>query len=780
MLQTFGVPSNMVEAGEPPLGFPQLSGQSPADLFATIVGFVRRQWLVVLSGLPLTVALAGVYLYTTPAVYTGQARILINTGKVDIFQKSILFGVDPVSNSMMDSQVEILKSENFARSVIKKLNLAQDPEFVGSDTGTLGRVLNLLLHPSALTHTNQSIDTNQLADESMLRALSVFENRLTVTRVGMSYVIEIGFRSVDPDRAVEIANAVADGFITDQLDARYQTIRGTTDWLQDRLNELRGQVSAADHAVVEYRSTHDIVGAGGHLANEQQLTELNSAVVKARTETAEAKARLDQISKILSNNEFNPADLSTVAEALHNEIISKLRQQYLDLAQRASLFESRLGRDHLAVVNIRNQMREIRRSMIDELNRIAQADKSDYAIARERQNSVEKSYATAVAGSHTTNKAEVELRQLESAAQTYRALHDGFQQRYMDSIQQQSFPEADARVITRASTSAKTSPKSLLILAAAIVGGLVLGLAIAALREISDRKFRRTSEVEARLKTECLALVPKIKSSGKISLARTDPLTDTSGIVGRDGGSRNIPLGGGLCRGVVDSPLSRFAESIRAVKSGADLSRVAKSNKVMGITSSLPNEGKSTIASALAQLSAFSGARVVLVDCDLRQPSLTKELAPAATAGLIEILTGSANLEDVIWTDPSTKLAFLPVVAKSRLSHTSDILASDALKRLFDELRGKYDYVIVDLSPLAPVVDVRSTANLVDCYVLVIEWGKTKIDVVEHALSSARGVYDNLLGVVLNKVDLKGLSRYESHGSDYYYNRYYAQYGYTD
>ena len=184
---------------------------------------------------------------------------------------------------------------------------------------------------------------------------------------------------------------------------------------------------------------------------------------------------------------------------------------------------------------------------------------------------------------------------------------------------------------------------------------------------------------------------------------------------------------------------------------------MAKSNKVIGITSSLPNEGKSTIAAALAQLSAHSGARVIMVDCDLRNPSLSQELVPNATAGLIDVVTQSASLEEVIWTDPSTKLSFLPVVAKSRLTHTSEILASDAFRRLFDRLRGSYDYVIVDLSPLAPVVDVRSTAHLIDSYVLVIEWGKTKIDVVEHALNATRGIYDNLLGVILNKVDLNQL-----------------------
>jgi succinoglycan biosynthesis transport protein ExoP len=170
---------------------------------------------------------------------------------------------------------------------------------------------------------------------------------------------------------------------------------------------------------------------------------------------------------------------------------------------------------------------------------------------------------------------------------------------------------------------------------------------------------------------------------------------------------------------------------------------------------------------------------VILVDCDLRNPSLSRELAPNAAPGLIDVITNTASLDKVVWSDPCTDLSFLPAGVTSRRIHTSEMLASEAMKRFFLRLRESYDYVIVDLSPIAPVVDVRSTTHLVDSYVFVVEWGKTKIDVVEHALATAGGVYDNLLGVVLNKVNFKALGRYDSHGN-YYYNRHYARYGYTD
>ena len=170
----------------------------------------------------------------------------------------------------------------------------------------------------------------------------------------------------------------------------------------------------------------------------------------------------------------------------------------------------------------------------------------------------------------------------------------------------------------------------------------------------------------------------------------------------------------------------------------------------------------------------------MLVDCDLRNPSLSRKLAPDAKAGLLEVISGKSAINDVLWTKSRTGLVLLPAVLRSRLSHTSEILASEATRKIFEQLRQTFDYVIVDLSPLAPVVDVRVMTPLIDSFVFVVEWGRTKIDIAEHALSDAPGVHDNLLGVVLNKVNMNAFGRYEGHRAGYYYNRYYTRYGYTD
>jgi capsular exopolysaccharide synthesis family protein len=223
-------------------------------------------------------------------------------------------------------------------------------------------------------------------------------------------------------------------------------------------------------------------------------------------------------------------------------------------------------------------------------------------------------------------------------------------------------------------------------------------------------------------------------------------------------------------------PLSRFAEAIRMIKLGIDLDPTRAVTKVIGITSTLPGEGKTTIAASLAQLIGNAGKSVLLVDCDLRNPSLSSSLAPNADVGILELIEGKCSLESTIWTHPTTRLSFLPAVRRESPLQTSEILSADATRDLFARLRANYDYVIVDLPPLSPIVDVRVTGALVDGFLLVVEWEKTKSDVVQHALQTAPSIYRNMIGAVLNKVDTKSIVRHHPYLGDYYREQNYTLY----
>jgi len=182
------------------------------------------------------------------------------------------------------------------------------------------------------------------------------------------------------------------------------------------------------------------------------------------------------------------------------------------------------------------------------------------------------------------------------------------------------------------------------------------------------------------------------------------------------------------------------------------------------------------LALSIAQV----GGRAILVDCDLRNPSLSRAITPNTNAGILEVLSGTVPLDDALNKEAYLSMTFLPVVSKVRIADSSELLSSSAMKRLFERLRHSYDYVIVDLPPLAPLADVRATTHLVDSYLLVAEWGRTSTAVVQHALSRAPRVFDKIIGTVLNKVDVKALSLYDGNSAGYYYDKAYGRYGYSD
>jgi succinoglycan biosynthesis transport protein ExoP len=297
-----------------------------------------------------------------------------------------------------------------------------------------------------------------------------------------------------------------------------------------------------------------------------------------------------------------------------------------------------------------------------------------------------------------------------------------------------------------------------------------------------DRVFRTAKQVETLLQTDCIALVPAVKETSKDDKV-AEPARELEIVKGQkpvDVRAQTIAFAPGVLSTIVESPFSAFAEAIRSIKVAIDLSPSAKGAKIIGFTSSVPNEGKSSTAVAVARLAAQTGARTLLVDCDLKNPSLSRLLSPKAPCGLLEVLRGQSTLEKALWLDTATNMRFLPAATKARLAHSSEVLASAETRKLFDSLRFAYDYIIVDFSPLMPIVDVRASTNLVDGYVYVIAWGRTRIDHVEQALRSAKGVYEHLLGVVLNKVELASMGKYSGHGSNYHYDKSYARYGYTE
>jgi capsular exopolysaccharide synthesis family protein len=279
-------------------------------------------------------------------------------------------------------------------------------------------------------------------------------------------------------------------------------------------------------------------------------------------------------------------------------------------------------------------------------------------------------------------------------------------------------------------------------------------------RDLNDRSFRTARQIENALPAACLALIPKVTA--------TAPASDGDRTLGDERGKqRTISREGELWK-LAGCEDARFVEALRLIRLRAGLRGKSPSNNVIGLISALPGEGKSTIAAALALLLARRGQRCILVDCNLRNPQLSRMLCPQAAVGINEVATKGVPLEDAVWIDPSTGLRCLPAAAHPNLAPADIDLGSDPFRALFSALRAGYDFVVVELPPLAPISDARATAELIDAFILIVAWGETTVDVVQHALATAGSIGAKLLGAALNKVDIRQYGRYESRLRQYY------------
>src|SRR5262249_15763214 len=331
-----------------------------------------------------------------------------------------------------------------------------------------------------------------------------------------SYMLRIDFRAGNPEIAAKVANAMIDGYIFEQLNAKYQANRRAGDWLQERLQALREQASVAERAVIDFKSKNNIVSAGGTLMSDKQLSDMSAQLAGARSHTADVEDRLERIRAVreaYQQEQTTSAADENVAEAMGNPIITGLRTKYLELVNREADWSVKYGKNHIAVSNLRNQIRDLRKSIRDELGRIEETSRSEYEIAKRRQEEVEKALASLVSKSTETNQAQITLFALEASAQSYRKLYDSFLQRHTETVQQQSFPISDARSISPAST-AKTGPRVLQTWLATIFAGGMIGIGFAAFRETMDRGFRTRQQIQNMLGTECLALVPLLTDRG--------------------------------------------------------------------------------------------------------------------------------------------------------------------------------------------------------------------------------------------------------------------------
>ncbi len=731
------------------------SSGSPIDLYK-LLAIVRRQWRVAALSVIVCLILGMLFLFLAPPKYQAATGILIDQDNSRILYQGSALERTVVDEAWILSQVEVLTSDKVGLAVVDKLDLAKDPAYVNAPVDPIQMARKAV---RMVTHLFSSRG-GPLSEEDAARreALDNIQRNLVVERVNRSYVLEVRFSWSDPVLAAKVAKGIGEAYLADQLNAKYEATRLAGGWAQQRMKDLQQQALRSDLAAQKFRADHSLIAASGRLVSEQQLSELNSQLIVARTDTATAKVKYDRLQAIIDSG--NPDAI--VAGTLDSPIVNDLRAKYLEASRQAAEIAAKAGPDHLQVKRLHNSMEEYRKLIFDELGRIAKSYSADYQAAKIREESLRSIVTDATGVSAEANETQVQMRELDREAENYKALYEKFLQRYQDSVQQESFPVTEARIISEAAVPQEPSgPKKPLVLALCAFLGLALGSGLGALQEYRDRFFRTGEQVTEETGLPFLGFIPLIAGA-------------TLGRVVRPAELRGPEIIKPISNYAVSNPLSHFAETLRSAKIAADLSLGREKPKIIGVTSILPGEGKSTIAINLARLLASQKARTLLIDADLRNPSLTRAVASSALAGLAEFVVDNVALKDLLLFEERTHLALLPAVPRRDVPLTSELLASREMASLLEEAKASFDYVVLDLPPLAPVVDVRAITPYVDGFACVVEWGRTPRATVRAKLLSDQSVGKKCLGIMLNKADMEKLKLYGSEGMDYGDPRYAA------
>jgi succinoglycan biosynthesis transport protein ExoP len=736
-----------------------------------LLAMARRQAKIVVLCILLATACAGAYLVIAEQRFSSQASILIGNRQVRAVQDNFAQNSLALEAGLVDSEMQVIQSERVLLRTIRTLKLTEDPYFNGTLPESIfvtgWRVVRNTINPAnwfgpPTGEVDPAFRVERLALTRLLQ-------NIKVTRIGKSNVLQITVTVPSARQAAEIANGWAEAYLAEQLASRFDATRRAGEWFNDRIEELRRRSVEAQLEAENFRATNNLLTTGGVLVSDQQLQQLNTELASASVDRVRKQARYDSIQLVLARGDAS--DL--VTDALENGVITQLRQRHSDVSKRLSEVTARVGPRHEQVQNLRQQMVEFERLILEELRRIESTFKNDLDTAISREKALLANMNTLKTVSATNNTSLVRLRQLEQEATSLRTLHQLFQQRQQETIQQESFPINDARIVSNAARSLQPSePNPFLVIALGFLVGAGLGSGLAGWRELSERAYRSPQQVEEDLQIPVFGSLPVI---GK-------PIYEHSPkLKGEQRASAPRLLTGSLPNPgeyTIDHPFSGFAETMRAAKVAIDQHFVNKpTGKVIGIVSTLPREGKSMVSKNLASLLALQGSKTILIDGDLRHAGLTKLAAADAKKGLIEILTKGAPVGDVIVTEPRSGLNIIPAIVPDDLFQSAEFLRSTDMRQMVEVMAKLYDYVIIDLPPLGPVTDARAAADLMDAFLLIVEWGAIPRRVIQDTFMSSGPVAEKTIGAILNKAELSKMRLYQPYGLEdqqlELYNSYY-------
>tara|TARA_R110000787_G_scaffold72118_1_gene160698 strand:- start:20853 stop:23213 length:2361 start_codon:yes stop_codon:yes gene_type:complete len=730
------------------------SDDMPIDFKALISTVYRRFWIIVTGFLVTLFAVAYITFTQTP-IYKANSILQLDTNKENVIDLGSVLGGLAASTATIDTEVRVMGSKSLLTKVATKLKLSEDPEFnwtlrehkpslIEMTKGQIGAWTG---HPPKKTvpYANLSAAEREAAIlESVTRTLM---NKVHISRIGTTYLIEVEVTSQSPETAARIADAVADQYRVQQLDSKLEATRRATAWLSERVAGLRDEVEAKEKRVEEFRAETGLLSAQGATLTEQQIAYNTTQKSQLQSQLNRARSRYDNMKRQIDSG----AGIDAIAEVLDSPVISGLKAQRAQILRRVAELETTLGPSHPELIGARNEAADIEKQIEAEVNRIAANLENEVKAAQDQINSINSNIGQSTAQLRGNNLNLVRLRELERDAETSRVLYEEFISRSKETREQDDLVQADANILSTATVpDSPSSPKKLLnLIIGAMLGGIIGG-GLALLAEIFDMKISSADDIERKLGVNSIGSVPLIRSTSLLPFSQINPADF-----------------------LVDNPLSAFAESIRYLRAAIAFSDLDSETKTVAITSSLPDEGKTSLTLSLGRMSAMSGSRTLVIDGDFRRRQLTDAAGMSPEIGFIEHLFGAGQLSDAICKDSRSMLDILPLSKAGHVPH--DVFGTRAFDDLLARLRSMYDLILIDTGPLLLMAEARVVAGKTDKTILVIRWRRSLRSAVRQSLTLLKTFNADLLGITLNMVDLTQRRHHKDPGAAYKaYSKYYS------
>lgn len=698
---------------------PQLSVVSDADPFDILYYlrvFWRRRW-VVLGTLATVLVAVGIYTARQPKVYSASANVIIDVTAPRVLDNQVPEVMDNSSSSYWynreyyETQHKVIVSRSVSSRVVEKLGLQSDPAFLG---------LTRISDPQQRAEAMKNVD-----------AIGLLQSKIRVLPVKDSRLVQILVEDLDPARAALLANEVADAYMAENLALKLRVTESASRWLEDRLVDLEQRAKQSELAVYDFKKEKDMLTTSLEDRASMvsaRLNTYNGALSEIRTRIAELKARADSMERLRREAAGGEDDVSWVQglSMAHNTIIDTLKLRYVSQRSECAELAERYLPEHPRLAACTEKLRAAHADLSRELSNLVRAAETDLAQAQAQERNLLALFEGAKAEAFEVNKKQIEFDRLKRESDNDRRLYDLVLKRLKDIELSGLLRTSNVRVLDAARPSfAPIRPVLSRSLTLAALVGLLLGLGLALLLDLMDNSIFSQTDVEQRIGVPFLGMVPVIPEHKE--MVRRDLY-------------------------IHEHPKSSVAECCRAIRTNLLFMSPEKSFKTLLVTSTSPQEGKSTSVINFGVAMAQSGNRVLLLDTDMRRPRLHKVFQVPNDVGISSLVVGQGKLEDAI---KSTEIPGLFVMPCGPVPpNPAELLHTKAFAELLATVSGQFDRVILDSPPIHPVADAVVLSTQVDGVVLVFKAGLTSRTLAKRAVRALRDVKARVYGAILNSIDL--------------------------